>query len=71
MFGKRLRSVRIEKNITQEKLAEAAAVALRTYQCYEQGVRKPSFEILVRLADELDVSTDYLLCRDEFIEKHK
>ncbi|MBQ8264006.1 MAG: helix-turn-helix transcriptional regulator [Oscillospiraceae bacterium] len=71
MFGKRLRSVRIEKKITQERLAEACSIALRTYQCYEQGVRKPSFDILVRLADELDVSLDYLLCRDEFIKKHK
>ena len=69
MFGKRLRSARIEKKYTQEKLAETVGVALRTYQCYEQGVRTPSFELLVKLADALDVSTDYLLCRDEFIEK--
>ena len=71
MFGKRLRSTRIEKKFTQEKLAEAVGVALRTYQCYEQGVRNPSFEVLVKLADTLDVSTDYLLCRDEFIARQQ
>ena len=65
MFGKRLRAVRMERNMTQIVVATAAGVALRTYQCYEQGVREPSFDILVRLADILDVSTDYLLGRKE------
>ena len=63
MFGKRLRATRLSRGMTQEKLSEAAGVALRTYQAYEQGTRRPSFEILVKLADLLSVSTDYLLGR--------
>ena len=69
MFGKRLREVRMERRLTQQKLADSVSVALRSYQCYEQGVREPSLDILVRLADVLHVSTDYLLCRDEFLSE--
>lgn len=64
MFCRKLREVRMSRNLTQQKLSDAVGVALRTYQCYEQGVREPSLATLVRLADELHVSTDYLLCRD-------
>lgn len=64
MFGKRLRSVRMARKITQQGLADMVGLALRSYQCYEQGVREPSLDMLVKLADVLEVPTDYLLCRD-------
>jgi len=63
-FGKRLRQVRIERNLTQQAVADAIKVELRTYQRYEQGSREPSFATLLVLADVLDVSTDYLLGHD-------
>lgn len=64
MFGKRLRSVRMKRKMTQQGLADLVGLALRSYQCYEQGVREPSLDMLVKLADALEVPTDYLLCRD-------
>lgn len=64
MFCKKLRETRMARKLTQQKLADTVGVALRSYQCYEQGVREPSLEMLVRLADALEVPTDYLLCRD-------
>lgn len=67
MFGKRLREARMEKGITQQLLAERVGISLRNYQAYEQGARRPTFETLVGLADELDVSTDWLLGRDDFL----
>lgn len=70
MFCKRLRATRMERKFTQQRLADSVDLALRSYQCYEQGTRQPSLEMLVKLADVLDVSTDYLLCRDSFLEKH-
>ena len=63
MFGKRLREARMARSLTQPQLAEVIGVALRTYQQYEQGIRNPSFDALVQLADVLDVSTDWLLGR--------
>lgn len=64
MFGKRLRETRVARNFTQQRIADAVGIALRTYQCYEQGTREPSLNMLVHLADVLEVPTDYLLCRD-------
>lgn len=64
MFGKKLREVRMKRKMTQQRLADSVGLALRSYQCYEQGVREPSLDMLVKLADVLEVPTDYLLCRD-------
>lgn len=69
MFNKRLRSVRMHRNITQQAIADTIGIALRTYQCYEQGTREPSLTTLVKLADALDISTDYLLCRTGSVEE--
>lgn len=63
-FCRQLRAVRMKRSITQQALSDAIGVALRTYQCYEQGSREPSLYTLVRIADALQVPTDYLLCRD-------
>ncbi len=70
MFGKQLRKARMEKHFTQQRLADSVGVALRSYQCYEQGTREPSLSLLVSLADALDVSTDYLLERFDFLAKN-
>ena len=64
MFCKKLRETRMIRNLTQQRLADAVGISLRSYQKYEQGVREPSLDMLVKLADVLEVSTDYLLCRD-------
>lgn len=65
MFCKRLREARMRRGFTQPQLADILGVALRTYQQYEQGIRNPSFDSLVLLADTLDVSTDWLLDRTD------
>ncbi len=70
MFGKRLRAMRMKRNFTQPQLANLIDVALRTYQGYEGGTRSPSFDTLVKLADILDVSIDYLLGRDDWLKSH-
>lgn len=64
MFRKNLREARIQRHFTQQKLADSVGLALRSYQCYEQGTREPPLDMLVKLADVLQVPTDYLLCRD-------
>lgn len=70
MFNKRLREMRMKRKLTQQNMADSIGVALRSYQCYETGSRCPSFDLLVCIADTLDVSTDYLLCRDHYLESH-
>ena len=64
-FPKRLQEARKRKKLRQTDVAEHFAIAYRTYQNYEGGQRRPDFELLVALADYLDVTTDYLLGRTE------
>ncbi len=69
-FGKRLNQSRKEHGQTAQNMADMLGIGLRSYRAYESNDREPCFETLVKLADYLDVSTDYLLCRDEFLAKH-
>lgn len=68
MFGKRLRATRIERGYTQQKMADLLDVALRTYQNYEEGSRRPSFDNLIEIGDCLNTSIDYLMGRDYVFE---
>ena len=68
MFGKRLRAAHIARNYTQQRLSDMVNIALRTYQHYEGGTRYPSYELLVQFADILQVPTDWLLGRDEYLQ---
>ena len=70
MFNKRLREIRKQKKLTQQNMADMLGISLNAYQKYEQAERSPSLDCLVKIADIFNVSTDYLLCRDAFIESH-
>lgn len=70
MFNKRLRAIRMENGLTQQNMADKLEISLNAYQKYEQAERSPSLECLVKIADIFDVSLDYLLCRDDFIQSH-
>ena len=68
MFNKRLRQMRMKRNLTQQAMADLIHVALRSYQWYETGTRTPSYILLIQIADVLNVPTDYLLGRDDFLK---
>lgn len=68
MFNKRLRSLRMKRNFTQQNMADMLQVSLNTYQKYEQAERSPSLDCLVKIANILDAPTDFLLCRDDFLQ---
>ena len=70
MFAKRLNETRKSKGFTAQKMADALQMGIRNYRKYESGDAKPTLDGLVLIADILDVSTDYLLCRDEFLSRH-
>ena len=69
MFGERLNETRKSKGITAQQMADHLSIGLHSYRKYESNDRQPSFDILVKIADKLEISTDYLLCRDEFLSK--
>lgn len=62
IFGKRLRKLRKERKITQNELGETIGVSGRSIGQYETGMRTPdNIDIIVKLADFFQVTTDYLL----------
>jgi len=61
LLGERIRALRKEKNIKQEKLAELVDKATEHISFIERGERAPSLEVLLDLARVLNVSLPYLL----------
>lgn len=60
----RLEQLRKERQVLQKDIADYLNVAVRTYQYYESGELEPSLEKLVKIADLFEVSTDFLLGRE-------
>lgn len=60
---KNLKTIREKRNVTQIRLGIEIGVAQETISAYENGKAVPGVEILCRLADFFNVSTDYLLDR--------
>lgn len=65
-FGAHLKELRKSKNITQKQLAADIGASERGIQQYELGERKPTYDMLVLLADYFDVSLDFLTGRSAY-----
>ncbi|ABY93705.1 XRE family transcriptional regulator [Thermoanaerobacter brockii subsp. lactiethylicus] len=63
MLGKRIKELRKKKGITQKELASYLGISDRAVGYYESGQRTPPPDILQKIADFFNVSTDYLLGR--------
>ncbi|MCD2257102.1 helix-turn-helix domain-containing protein [Agrilactobacillus fermenti] len=62
MFADKLKELRKSKpGLTQEALAKQLGIAKTTYSSYEQGKRQPDYEMLQKIANYFDVTSDYLL----------
>ena len=70
MFSERLNQTRKSKGFTAQQMADMLHTGIRNYRKYESGDAKPTIDGLIAIADILNVSTDYLLCRDDFPSKH-
>jgi transcriptional regulator with XRE-family HTH domain len=62
-FSERLRSAREMRKLTQIELGIKANLPSTSIAHFEAGARKPSFDNLRKLAETLEVTTDYLLGR--------
>ena len=69
-FSNRLREARILRALNQRELAERLGVPPSSIAHFEGGRRKPSVANLVRLADALNVTTDFLLGRFRTYRSH-
>ena len=63
-FSEVLKICRDDRGISQAKLAKLTGLQAAAISHFETGLRKPSFDNLRKLADALQVTTDYLLDRE-------
>lgn len=61
MLGLRIAILRRQQGLSQAELARRPHISASAVGMYEQGRREPSLDILVAMAEELGVSTDFLL----------
>jgi transcriptional regulator with XRE-family HTH domain len=64
LFPVRLLRARRVREMTQRQLADKAGLPHGSISHFESGLRKPSFDNLIKLADALGMTTDYLLGRE-------
>ena len=62
-FAQRLKTLRKERGITQQQLADGVGISKGGLSYYENTGRTPDITILERFADYFGVTTDYLLGR--------
>lgn len=60
-----IKKLRIKRKITQVDLAREIMVKQETISAYESGKALPSADALIKIANYLNTSTDYLLGRIE------
>ncbi|MHC1696004.1 MAG: helix-turn-helix domain-containing protein [Eubacteriales bacterium] len=64
-FHVRLKNLREESGIPQFKIAEELGIAPQVFSNYING-REPNYDILIKIANYFNVSTDYLLGIDKY-----
>ena len=64
-FSERLKDLRKQAELTQVDVAEKLGISQPAYASWERGVKKPTQENLVKIAQILNVSVDYLVGNSE------
>jgi transcriptional regulator with XRE-family HTH domain len=59
-FGRRLRLLRLTRDLTQERLAEQIGISVTFLGLIERGVTTPSFKTIEKIAAALKVSVSEL-----------
>ena len=64
-FGYRLKNLRQQHHLTQTQVANRLNLSKTSISGYENNVKTPSQDVLIKLAGLYRVSTDYLLGLDD------
>ena len=64
-FGINLRTLRVQKNLSQQDIADRLSINRTTYTKWELGVSEPSLTMLLKLAEIYDVGCNRLLEKTE------
>lgn len=60
-----IRNLRIDSGYTQKQIGAYLGISQNTYSQYEIGVLSYPVDVIIKLADLYQVSTDYLLGRTD------
>lgn len=66
LFSKRLKELRLERQLTQYQMAQMLGVSMMAYCHYEIGDREPRMNTIIKLCDFFDVTADYLIGRVDY-----
>lgn len=66
MFKERLKELRESRNLTQSQLSEVLGIGRASVSNYELGTRTPDIDVLLKIADYFEVTTDYLTGKSQF-----
>jgi transcriptional regulator with XRE-family HTH domain len=64
-FGEVLRELRVDRNLSQERLALDCGLDRTFISMLERGIRQPTISTLFKLAKGLDISASELVVRVE------
>lgn len=70
-IGERIIYLRDLRDMKQKDLADAVGVTKATMSKYENNINIPNADILCRIAEVLDTSTDYLVGRTSHLRPYK
>lgn len=68
-LGSRLKETRIRRNLTQKMLADRVNKSVSAISSYELNTQMPPLDVLISIANVLNVSLDYLAGLDN-VEKY-
>lgn len=66
VLGERLKIERERKKLTQEEFGKKFNLSKQYISYYENGKREPGIDLVINIAKELDVTTDYLLGNSDY-----
>lgn len=70
VFGKRLKEIRDEMDLTLDKFSQLVGIPAQTLNRYELSQRTPKINIVSKIAEKLNVSIDYLLGKTKYKNYH-
>ncbi|MEG2412376.1 MAG: helix-turn-helix transcriptional regulator [Clostridium sp.] len=71
MFGDRIKDLRVEMKLTQEDIAIKFNISRQAIANWESGLREPSMQNIIELANFYNVSIDYLFGQTSIKENFK
>jgi len=68
-FARVFKSLRLERGLTQQELADRLGITKSTVSMYERGQRTPAFEIAETITDFFGVDLKYLLGQSDTVRR--